>query len=78
MSVGSNLEITFPEPYTSFNNWMGFVQLDFVNLDCMKGTYYQSVYTTCCFPIAVVGLAWGVFSVRWGLYVSTQILLLCF
>lgn len=72
MSAGSNLELTFPEPYTTFSMWMGFVQLNFFSLDCLKSTYYISVYTTCAFPIIFVGLNWVVFFIRRAIYLVTR------
>jgi len=68
MSCSWNLDVSFPEPFTSMLDFLTVFSLDFLTLECSQyGTtasrYFFKIYCWCCFPIiliivlALVGLA---------------------
>ena len=53
-SISVNLDMTFPEPFASIAGKAAFVQLDFLSIDCMKGSsYHSNVYATSAFPLVL-------------------------
>mmetsp|Transcript_46260 Transcript_46260/g.59463 ORF Transcript_46260/g.59463 Transcript_46260/m.59463 type:complete len:919 (+) Transcript_46260:649-3405(+) len=67
MSVSWNLDITFPQPYNKFSSSLSFVQLDFINLKCLKGSYFLGVYAASFFPLLLAMIVWSAFSIRYTL-----------
>ena len=59
-SVSWGLDMKFPEPFASFSTSINVVQLDFLNVDCAKGTnFHTNVYTTSAMPIVLMFMIMG-------------------
>jgi hypothetical protein len=63
-SVSFNLDVRFPEPYSTFTRMLSFVQVDFLSMDCLQSNYYYGVYFASFFPLVIVLMIWGVFALR--------------
>jgi len=67
-SIGVNLELSFPEPMTSFSVGTSVLNLDFLSVDCSAEgtTFHSNVYSTSAFPLILVCLIWLVYWVERG------------
>ena len=51
-SVSVNLDMTFPAPFSTMAGKVTFVQMDFLSIDCIKGSsFHSNVYATSFFPL---------------------------
>jgi hypothetical protein len=64
-SVSFNLNVTFPYPYTEITKWLAFIQLDFLNIDCLNGTFYLNVYLSSAFPMILALVCWLIYGIRY-------------
>jgi len=65
MSVGWNLDMTFPPPFSSFLGQMSFMELSFINADCNEGSnFHNRVYLNSLFPALMVVGVWVAFFIR--------------
>jgi len=67
-SIGVNLELSFPEPMTSFSVGTSVLNLDFLSVDCSAEgtTFHSNVYSTSAFPLILVTLIWVAYWVERG------------
>jgi hypothetical protein len=67
-----NLNITFPEPMSSFLSLLSFFSFDFVSLDCVSGesNFFNRVYVVSFTPIFLAALNGAVYLIRIGFTAS--------
>jgi hypothetical protein len=61
MSIGWNLDIKFPPPFSNMLSFLSIFTLDFLSLECsVKGKkqerYFNTVYLWCCIPIIIASV----------------------
>jgi len=63
-SISFSIQITFPYPYSAFLEWLTFLELDFLNIECLNGDYLERVIIASFFPFALALGCWLLFLLR--------------
>jgi hypothetical protein len=65
VSVSTNLDMSFPEPFNTLSSMLGILQLDFLSADCMEGsTFHTNVYFISSFPAFLIFLVILLYYIR--------------
>jgi hypothetical protein len=65
--VAWNLSVVYPQPFATMLLLLGFLQMDFLSLDCVNGksNFFNRVLVTSLVPIALAFTNGVIFLVRW-------------